>query len=351
MNNNISVTFVVGAGASKEINMPIGSELKSLIARSLDCRPNISQPNQASDKIKSSLYEITQKNQGKTGNIEDYLSASQLISRAMPLAISIDNFIDSHRDNHRVAEIGKLAITNCILEAEQKSLLYFDSTNSKNHIKFQTLENTWYTSLFQLITQNSQKEELIEKLRRIRVVSFNYDRTLEHFLYNSLRHYYDLDLSETTNILKNLIVLHPYGTVGNLPWQDTNNSVPYGGDTSVHELLRLSQGIKTFTEGTRLETSQISEIRSVVWNADTLVFLGFAYHELNMKLLFDESRAPETRYTNSVFGSAFGISESNKKAIALELKGMGKYSQEKIILRKELTAAQLIPEYSRSFKL
>jgi hypothetical protein len=87
-----------------------------------------------------------------------------------------------------------------------------------------------------------------------------------------------------------------------------------------------------------------------VFEAERLVFLGFAYHELNLEVLFGPLREVPTRQAKQVFGSAYGLSESDKKAVAAELVALGRYDPSQITLRRELTAAQLLPEYSRSLK-
>jgi hypothetical protein len=115
-------------------------------------------------------------------------------------------------------------------------------------------------------------------------------------------------------------------------------------------LLAVATTLRTFTEGTDSAESQINEIRSAVFDADKLVFLGFAYHELNLDVLFGPAVEVPIRYRKQVYGTAKGLSESNKKVITSELADLGKYDASQITLRRELSAAELFPEYSRSLK-
>ena len=346
-----SITFVIGAGASKEANMPTGHELKGVIAKSLAFEVDeFNRLKGGNDRLREALSLLV-KQQTSNGDANDYFQTSRLIRSAMSLAPSIDNFIDSHRKNTRVAELGKLAIASAILYAERQSLLYVDPSNRSNRLKFDAVADKWFTSFFQLLTLNTQAEDLPTRFRKVCIVSFNYDRTLEHFLHYSLQNYYALSPEQATEMLRDLRVFHPYGTVGALPWQSTGTAVPFGTELPTPELIKVSGALRTFTEGTDTFTSRINEIRSSVLDAKQLVFLGFAYHELNLQVLFGPYRDSPRRVNSQVYGSAFGLSESNKKAIALELATLGRYDWSGITLRRELTAAQLLPEYSRNLRI
>jgi len=332
--------------------MPTGYDLKNAIAGALNFHVDASRQIAGGDALlRESMYQLGQR-QGARGNVNDYLQAARLIHGAMPQAPSIDNFIDSHRADVRVAECGKLAIARQILKAERSSSLFVDPGNLYNKIKFDKVDGTWFNALFQLLALNCQLEDLPARLERVRVVSFNYDRTLEHFLHQSIQNYYGCSTDEATKALSCLVVLHPYGHVGALPWQGNGHAaVPFGAELNCNSLLAVASTLRTFTEGTDADESQIEEIRSSVYEADILVFLGFAYHELNLELLFGRGRSAQVRHAKQVFGTAKGLSESNKKAIAAELATLGKYDLTQITLRRELTAAELFSEYSRNLRI
>lgn len=116
---NGKTVFIIGAGASKEVNLPTGYELKQTISKLLDIR--FEHWNQISgDRLIRNAFElITQQSDGREGDINPYLKESWHIRDALPLAISIDNFIDSQRDNEQIALCGKLGICRAILEAEK----------------------------------------------------------------------------------------------------------------------------------------------------------------------------------------------------------------------------------------
>ncbi len=160
----------------------------------------------------------------------------------MPQAISIDNFIDTHKDDKNIELSGKLAIVRAILDAEQNSLMYVAPSNP---FKFSDLDKTWYSSFMKLLTENCPKEELSKRFQSISFIVFNYDRCIEHFLYSSLQNYYDITPEEAATFISSLEIHHPYGTVGNLPWQ-AGQSVPFGETPSAQKLLELAGEIKTW---------------------------------------------------------------------------------------------------------
>lgn len=345
------ITFVLGAGSSYEVNMPTGGDLKGKIASSLSFKlDDFRQMSGGDDQIREALHALGQR-PGRTHSINDYYSAAKRISAAMPQAPSIDNFIDSHRSNPTIAEVGKLAIASAILKAERGSSIYVKPDNIYNTVNFQRVAETWFNAFFQLLCLNAQEEDIPIRLARVRVVTFNYDRTLEHFLFHAIQNYYGCKPERAAELVSHLCILHPYGHVGSLPWQNVGTSVPYGGDLTSSALRQVAQTLRTFTEGTSQADSHIEQIRTAVFEAETLVFLGFAFHELNLRLLFGAPREVPARPTKQLFGTAMGLSESNKKAIGAELANFGRLDSSQITLRRELSAAQLLPEYSRLLRL
>lgn len=345
------ITFVLGAGSSFEAGMPTGSELKEKISSSLSLRTdNFGRMEGGDDTIRTALYAKGQQ-PGSSHSVNDYYQAARRISTAMPQAPSIDNFIDSHRSNPTIAAVGKLAIASAIIKAEQGSTLYVSPDNIYNTVNFQRLQDTWFTAFFQLLCLNAQEEELPSRLSRVRVVTFNYDRTLEHYLYHSIQNYYGTKPERAAEMLSHLPIFHPYGKVGSLPWQNSGISVPFGGKLHSLALSQVAETLRTFTEGTSEKESHIDMIRESVFEAETLVFLGFAFHELNLQLLFGTPPGGPVRHSKQVFGTAMGLSESNKKVIATELAILGRFDSTQITLRRELSAAQLLHEYSRSLRV
>lgn len=347
---NKSLVLVLGAGASKEVSLPIGDELKHKIANRLNFKfEKFDHSLKNGDReLIQAFWLASRKSDGSQGDINPLLQASRLIHGAMPMAISIDNFIDSHRNDDRVAFCGKLAITQCILEAETNSKLYVSPSNIYNKLDFNAIEKTWFNAFFQLLTENCQKENLAARLQDIAVISFNYDRCLEHYLYLAFQNYYGISADESARSLASLEIHHPYGKVGALPWMSqSNGSIAYGATPNHQQLIEISKLLRTFTEGTDPSVSDIDSIRDTVANAERLLFLGFAFHRLNLELLFSGASSETTR----VFATALNISDSNCFRIKDELANKAKHSRDFLYIRNDLTCSQLFIEYSRSLSL
>lgn len=311
--------FVFGAGASKEANLPTGYELKDRISRLLDIRFDY-------DHQKSGDYAIVQAlrihvtNSTHNRDINPYLKEARCIKRALPLALSIDNYIDAHRANDKMALCGKLAIVRSILDAERNSLLFFKTDRIDSNIAFGSLDNTWYSLFFQLLTENCGINDLKERFTSVTLIIFNYDRCIEHFVYNALRNYYNISELEAADLIGYITIYHPYGSVGSLPWQHQSVPMEFGGDPEPEQLLQRAYNIKTFTEGTDPNSSDVVEIKKHMIDADIIAFLGFAFHKLNMQLIANDVDAAAT--THKCYATTYGISESDKEVIQREIHGL-----------------------------
>jgi hypothetical protein len=241
--------FVIGAGASKEVSLPTGLELKNTIAKLLDIRfPDGYNQKGGDYTICEALRLFVRNKNGQNGDINSYLHEAWHIRDAMPNAISIDNFIDQQRENEKIALCGKLAIVKSILDAESKSKLYFDAYSANKTISYNNIENTWYTYFFKLITENCTKDELKSRFESITLIIFNYDRCVEHYLFHTLQKYYKISDTLAAELVKCIHIYHPYGSVGFLPWWQPNDSMPFGQTPNnywhlLKKLIHLLKGL------------------------------------------------------------------------------------------------------------
>lgn len=337
-------TIVIGAGASKEVNLPTGKELKDRIAKILDIRFKHFDQVSGSYEIYEAIKSIAN-NEVPKSDSNHYLRDAWVIHDALPQAISIDNYIDAHQGNSKIEICGKLAIAESILNAERNSNLFFK--HPQNNIDFSAIENTWFNSFMQLLTENCRITDIEQRLSTISLVIFNYDRCVEHFLFNALQNYYRISPDHAKNLLLRVNFFHPYGSIGDLPWMD-NNGVSFGEKVSGHNLINIISKIKTFTEGTDPGSSQIKEIRRAIAESEILVFLGFAYHKQNLKLIKPTKEELESMPKTFCYGTSVGISGSDTKRIADELADFANLSEDRIALNN-VDCARLFHEHWRSF--
>lgn len=341
--------IIIGAGASHEAGLPVGAGLKNEISLILKPRETSGHYGaHVNDEIISYALSILSSH----GNDINLLhQACKHISDAMPQVISIDNFIDNHKGNESIEKCGKLAIVRSILKAEKSSKLFVNLNNIYNKPNYEQLESTWFNAFWQLMTENCQTGELESRFSSVSLIIFNYDRCIEHFLYYSLKNVYRLNDEQAAKIVSSIKIYHPYGVVGNLPWQNKQDAITFGGEPDHHLLVRLASKIKTFTEGTDPGSSEISEIRNSMLTAEIVLFLGFAFHKLNMQLITPDHSAGKGAKRTSYFATATGISDSDINEIKEEIKLLSKSGNVSINLRNDRKCYDIFHEYKRSLLL
>jgi len=185
--------------------------------------------------------------------------------------------MDLHRDDERIQLLGKLAIVKSILEAEQKSKLNIDPDTG--HYDVNNLKETWFFDFAKNLTDGVRKKEIHRLFERVSLVIFNYDRCFEHFMFHALQKIYGIDESTASDVMSKLNIIHPYGTIGELPWQD-KSGIPFGFKANRANMEFMAPRIRTYTE--QIEKSQVLEaMRSAVFESDTMVgiFLSSRKHE------------------------------------------------------------------------
>lgn len=348
---NSRTVFIVGAGASKEAGLPIGRELKPKISECIDIRfgdGSFEQESGDRDIMAALQAHVSNRSRREKRdiNVGEYLYAGSRIRDAMPQASSIDTFVDAHEGDEAIELCGKLAIAKTILDAERSSSMYFDQRRPQDRLPFERLEDTWFTRLFQALTTGCRRNRIDSVFDQIAIITFNYDRCIEHFLYHSLQNFYSVTSGVAEELLKSLCVFHPYGQVGWLPWQDSSPKVPFGASTNGSDLLKIVPQIKTFTEQVDDQKS-LGDMQDIIATARQLVFLGFAFHEQNMELL-RPSMDPEV---HRVLATGKGLSDSDCSIIRSEITKQYEVFPSDgpdIDLRNNLTCCGLFDEFSRT---
>jgi len=330
--------------------LPLGSELRSQIASLLDIQFDRAQQVRGDNIITSALRLEARQNAEWSGNINGYLPAAWAIRDAMPQAISIDHFIDSRHDDTKIEQCAKLAIVRCILAAEKHSNIYIDPRKNRG-IDYNATEITWLNSFMRLLTEDCRISDLDKRLESVAFIIFNYDRCVEHYLHFALRNYFKIPEDWATELLKKTCIYHPYGSVGLLPWQGGSGQVEFGEELWEQRLIERAKGIRTFTEGTDSISSDISEIRHLIKSSQNLLFLGFAFHKLNMQLLANSTNPQPLPDTSRVFATAKGISNFDRDHIATELCRMRSCKPEQVHIRSDLTCHDIFAEFARGLSL
>lgn len=278
--------LVIGAGASAEVDFPVGTGLTSDIATALGLEVGWGHDVRSGDRL---IYEalITHANKHQKKDIRPYLAAAQRVSRAVPLTPSIDTLLEIHQGDQDVQLCGKLGIVKCILDAESRCNMLADPSGAqfRNGLFKNSSKQSWFPALFHQLSEGLALSDVDRIFDRLSVINFNYDRCLEFFLINSLCAVHGLDLHHARRLVSGLQIIHPYGVVGTLPSQQDVSGVAFGDDEiAPQRLLELAAGIRTFSE--QESSIEFREgIYSKIRGAELILFLGFGFLPQNVRLL------------------------------------------------------------------
>ncbi len=262
-------------------------------------------------EIVSTLRTLTAQNGGESGDIGAHLNAAWRIRDNMSLAPSIDNFLDTHRDDTALVEFGKIAICHAIQTAEFQSRLFVGNRGDGNPIDFRSISGTWLEQLFKLLVAQRSFSDFLIALEQITFVSFNYDRCIHQFFYLAGTSYFNLNSEGQSKLLSTLRVIYPYGAIGD--FGVSGSSTNFGKITYYEQLIGAARQIRTFTEGA--ESDRVERIRDEIAASEIVMFLGFGYLPLNMELLFKQQRFKPIR----VLGTGKGLSKDSISEVELEL--------------------------------
>ncbi|WP_095085113.1 hypothetical protein [Mesorhizobium sophorae] len=349
--------LILGAGASFEVGLPLGDKLKERISTVLKVvrEPDAWDMYKIPDQRISAAIDYVVKTAAYQLSRDLLIDASRRISDALPLARSIDNYLDSHKDSKAIELCGKLAIVRCILIAERKSKLHPENwQTASERVVFSNLAGTWFNRFGSLLFE-STLGEMLNRMRNLAVIAFNYDRCFEHFMYHSILTYYDgVTPAEAARYVNEMTIYHPYGTVGKLRWMDGSSQSPcdFGEEEiSGERLVALAKNIKTYTEGVDRESSEIKAIHTAVRKARTVVTLGFGYIPLNMQLLKPDDSIPngDNSPNKTYYGTAYGMSDEDTLIVSHAARNLVSASRSvDSKINNKLTCANLFTEYAFS---
>lgn len=316
---NTNTVFVIGAGSSCELGLPTGDKLRLSLMRILErdgdnsifTNPTLNQI------IHGKLASYTGSEWGL--KFEEYARAAERIKKALPMAQSIDNLIHAHRTDSNVIDIGKIAIAIAIIAEEHESYIKSELGNVSQLVEPARFDDerflsSWYLPLMRLIVSGETKENIRRIFANTSFIVFNYDRCLEHFLINAVRSYFNISPDEAADIVNEVVIIHPYGQVGFLPWQASPIDSPKCQFGHGHtDISAISRGIYTFTES--IDEGITASCKRLIESAETLVMMGYGFLPRNTDLLSCESPSNVSR----VFATACGIGETDLNIVKSEI--------------------------------
>jgi hypothetical protein len=256
MLNDKEYVFILGAGASMDFGFPSGLTLveEAIVLLTKD---------KAVTEIIVSLCDFP-------SLIEPFVNA--LRNSGMQ---SIDAFLE--RQDAEYNAIGKLVIAACLLPYENEESLYNPKLKQVN----------WYDYVFQRMTEGVVAYEDFRK-NKVTFLTYNYDRTLEHYLLNALEALYPRNPKDTLEVLEELPIVHLHGDLGSLinmnHGHNRSTGVTFGQRVSNYSLREAAKRIRIIHENITKEP-QFEKAHLALAKADVVGFLGFGFHPKNVERL------------------------------------------------------------------
>jgi hypothetical protein len=257
--------LVLGAGASQPYGFPLGADLKELVLTEM-----------------RGLTATELKTTGGNRDVVDELGEALQHS----LHETIDRLLEI-KTNCR--ELGAYLIARVIARHEKETALF--------------QKRDWHGELFVALDFDSGDSRSASHLS---IVTLNYDRSIEHFLKESIYHNCNREHFAAAHRKREAItILHPHGSLGKYP------DVQYGIDVSNNSALRAAaQSIRI--PGDQLDDSEeFKAAQMIIAGAANVVFLGFGYDQRTLNRLMGKSRNKR----QSFYGTGFNLPADTRASV------------------------------------
>jgi hypothetical protein len=127
----------------------------------------------------------------------------------------------------------------------------------------------------------------------ISFVTFNYDRSVEHFLSVSLSKTHGKSLEDCARVFDNIPVIHLHGRLGFLPWQNAKLGRQFDGELDKHAMDVSRREIKVVHEDITDRDSDFSQAKKLLGEAKRIYLLGFGFGSKNVERLGLKVLSPE----------------------------------------------------------
>ncbi len=263
-----NVVLVLGAGASEAFDLPLGTELLSLVT------------NPVSSEIEDLLMDSGMRTRDLLKEFRDELR------RFQPL--SIDEFL---ADRTEFTDVGKRVVAYHVLNREDASKL-----------EKSVDEGNWYPWLFRRMRDVGIGDSPEKGLG---VITYNYDRSFEYALEEHLRARHKLSsIRDVRDRLTEVAtIVHVHGKLGGL------DEIAYGGGRTgvTSGRVRLAaDSIRVIHESAN-DDEEFKKAHKLISEAKCIVFLGFSYHSGNVERLQLAKHITSNTY---VTGTRFEITDS-----------------------------------------
>ena len=282
------IVLITGAGASKELNISCGKDFLWEMASRLCTRHNLDQngnfkccEGKYHDMINHFLkfkgINLDYKTYNKLQTNEAYwINKINLFKDEFenyidgPNSGTIDYFLQNQIDTEFV-DIGKFALSFHLIGYED-AILQKKLYDSNSH---------WLGVFIEKHIENIYKNNE----QSFKIITFNYDRTIEYYIYQHLTEKLSIPETDAISFIDfRLEVIHVYGKIGNLEWQNKTDYVKFGEKNDESKFVEYAiKNIQLI--GSRVDCDTQKRINDILENPDKIFFLGYGFDKDNNSLL------------------------------------------------------------------
>lgn len=245
----VNTVLILGAGASFDFGYPLGEDLKTQVIRIL------------SD---SKFQEELKYGYGPRAGME-LLIPEFVTDLEKDKALTIDRFLAKSEKAYKT--LGKVAIAKAIISCEDDAEIFQNN-------------NSWYKVLYSIIDGYPDLSKF--GANRLSILTFNYDRSLEHFFFSQLLgDYREPDQNTIISLVRKIPIIHLHGRINMLPWEDPQRGCPYARKGFTPDIFNIAEKMILPND----ENEVFNEAYRIIEKAEIIYFLGFGYDESNLRKL------------------------------------------------------------------
>ena len=265
--------LILGAGASAPYGFPVGYDLFVKI------RDRDFQDSPLRDPDFAEIFEA---------EVSDFRRALSRSGRH-----SVDAFLEYQTGG--TVELGKRLIACTLIPVEDEAILFAPKVLGDHN-------RSWYQHLFEALRTRPGDFGT----NKLSVITFNYDRSLEHFIASALESSYGKSPEMALQELQKIEIIHLHGSLGEYGKMGPR----YSPELTIAAMERAMSSIRIVHQAIDIDTDHLFvEARRVLSQAEKVVVLGFGFLPENVERL----RLDVIPKGVAVDSSAYGMTDREKK--------------------------------------
>lgn len=141
------------------------------------------------------------------------------------------------------------------------------------------------------------------------IITFNYDNFFERVLFGNLTKYHGYSEQESLNFLKKLNIIHVYGSCDSVYTKNCKEIEKF--KTAISKLLVIGEE--------RRSSMDLESIQKAILKSKSIYFLGYGFHYLNNKILFDFPEWQNSDNKGILYSTNIGLSSYEQSKITEDI--------------------------------